>query len=123
MVAERKLKDINLLYICEGKNILEESVLSVRDKVKLFVVGKCLKDLPSVLEHVSIDVVLLAIEPSVIEADALNSFLVNMKIKTKNISVIVITTAGDFADNLTEADFVVSKWISSEELERLIKIC
>ncbi len=123
MVAETRFENISLLYFCEGDYVSEEFILSVKNKVKRLTVGRSLSDMSSILDNVEVDVLLLDINPGKIPAEVLNAFLIKMKSKQENLSVIVVTKPSEFADNLTEADFVVSRDINPEQLKRLVELC
>lgn len=123
MVAETRFENISLLYFCEGDYVSEEFILSVKNKVKRLTVGRSLSDMSSILDNVEVDVLLLDINPGKIPAEVLNAFLIKMKSKKENLSVIVVTKPSEFADNLTEADFVVSRDINPEQLKRLVELC
>ncbi|GAB1534553.1 hypothetical protein ADMFC3_01840 [Geovibrio sp. ADMFC3] len=123
MVAETKFENVSLLYFCEGEHISEEFVLSVKNSVKRLTVGRNLSDMSSIIDNIEVDVLLLDINPDRIPAEVLNAFLAKMKRKNESLSVIVVTKPSEFADNLIEADFVVSREINPEQLRRLVELC
>jgi two-component SAPR family response regulator len=77
----------------------------------------------SILDNIDVDVLLLDINPGRIPAEVLNAFLIKMKSKKEDLSVIIVTKPSEFADNLTEADFVVSRYVNPEQLKRLVELC
>ncbi|QAR33392.1 hypothetical protein EP073_08260 [Geovibrio thiophilus] len=123
MVAETRFENISLLYFCEGEYISEEFILSIKNRIKRLTIGRNLSDMSSILDNIDVDVLLLDIDPGRIPAEVLNAFLIKMKSKKEDLSVIIVTKPSEFADNLTEADFVVSRDINPEQLKRLVELC
>ncbi|WP_265822696.1 hypothetical protein [Geovibrio ferrireducens] len=123
MVAETKFENVSLLYFCEGEYISEEFILSVKNRIKRLTIGRSLSDMSSILDNIDVDVLLLDINPGRIPAEVLNAFLIKMKSKKEDLSVIIVTKPSEFADNLTEADFVVSRDVNPEQLKRLVELC
>ncbi len=123
MVAETKFENVSLLYFCEGEYISEEFILSVKNRIKRLTIGRSLSDMSSILDNIDVDVLLLDINPGRIPAEVLNAFLIKMKSKNEDLSVIIVTKPSEFADNLTEADFVVSRDVNPEQLKRLVELC
>lgn len=123
MAAETNFENVSLLYLCEGDFRFDEFLFSAHDKARRLVIGSGLLDSLSIMNNIDVDVVMIDIDPDRTSAETLNQHILKMKLKKSGLSVIVITDPGEFADNLTEADFIVNREISSSQLERLVKFC
>lgn len=123
MAAATNFENLSLLYLCEGDFRFDEFLLAAHEKARRLVIGSGLLDSMSIMNNIDVDVVMIDIDPDRISAEGLNQHILKMKLKKQGLSVIVITDPSDLADNLTEADFIVNRDISSSELERLVKFC
>jgi two-component SAPR family response regulator len=123
MAAETNFANVSLLYLCEGDFRFDEFLFSAHNKSKRLVIGNGLLESMSIMNNIDVDVVIIDIDPDRLSVDTLNQQIIKMKLKKNGLSVIVITDPSDFADNITEADFIIGRNSNSDEIEKLIKYC
>jgi hypothetical protein len=123
MIPETKLQDVSLLLYSDSNDYPSEAMTSLKFMVSRLTIGRTISDIANILGKMPVDILLLDLHPEKMSSDVLNAFLRKMKSDNFGLSVMIATKPGNFADNITEADFVISKDISTEQFRRLLEIC